>query len=172
VRDIRRIVGWNEATGLDVGHVVPCDAVVHAGPWRSDPLLAFQAGADGDLRVAAGALPDHVSLAGSVAEPDEPVSLGFQLDRHALVCPCMDVTVEEILDLIAAGETHVEVLKRLTGCGMGPCQGVPCWDQLAAVLAEATGEAPESFGHPTHRPPRAALTFGQAAGLEGLVPHP
>jgi bacterioferritin-associated ferredoxin len=172
VRDVRRIIGWNEVSGLDIGHVVPCDAVVHAGPWRGDPLLAFQAGADGDLRVAAGALPDHVWLAGSAAEPDEPVSLGAKLDRRALVCPCMDVTVDEILDLAAGGETHVEVLKRLTGCGMGPCQGVPCWDQLAAVLAGATGQTPESFGHPTYRPPRAALTFGQAAGLEGLVPHP
>ena len=170
--DVRGIAGRNGVSGLDVGHVVPCDAVVHAGPWRSDPSLAFQAGADGDLRVETRALPDTVWAVGAAARPDEPVSLGAGLDRRALVCPCMDVTVAEILDLAAKGETHVEVVKRLTGCGMGPCQGVPCWDQLAAVLAEATGREPASFGHPTYRPPRAALTFGQAAGLENLVPHP
>jgi len=170
--EVRSIVGWNDVTGLDVGHFVPCDAVVHAGPWRRDRSLGFLAGADGELRVETRPLPDSVTIIGAAAEPDEPVSLGAGLDRRALVCPCMDVTVDEILDLAHKGETHVEVVKRLTGCGMGPCQGVPCWDLLAAVLAETTGSPVESFGHPTYRPPRAALTFGQAAGLQNLVPHP
>jgi bacterioferritin-associated ferredoxin len=172
VEEVRRIEGRDEVTGLDVGRVVACDAVVHAGPWRADRSLAFQAGAEGDLRVLERALPEHVTLAGTATEPDEAISTGAALDRRALVCPCMDVTVDEILDLATRGLTHVEEVKRLTGCGMGSCQGIPCWDQLAAVLAHATGETPESFGHPTYRPPRAGVTFGQAAGLENLVPHP
>ena len=53
---------------------------------------------------------------------------------------------------------------------MGPCQGVPCWDLLAHVVAIATGRSAEEIGHPTYRPPGAALTLAQAAGLEGLVP--
>ena len=42
---------------------------------------------------------------------------------------------------------------------MGPCQGVPCWDLLAAALAAITGRAAEGFGHPSYRPPRAGLTM-------------
>ena len=81
----------------------------------------------------------------------------------------MDVTVGEIRDLVDEGVTHVEELKRLTGCGMGPCQGFPCWDLLAAALAAITGEPAASFGHPSYRPPRGALSVAQAAGLADLV---
>ncbi|HEX3065678.1 MAG TPA: hypothetical protein VHQ39_09355, partial [Dongiaceae bacterium] len=52
---------------------------------------------------------------------------------------------------------------------MGPCQGFPCWDLLAAALAEITGEPATSFGHPSFRPPRGALSIAQAAGLADLV---
>jgi hypothetical protein len=56
---------------------------------------------------------------------------------------------------------------------MGPCQGFPCWDNLAAVLERQTGLAAANFGHPTYRPPRGSLTLAQAAGLAGLVePEP
>jgi bacterioferritin-associated ferredoxin len=81
----------------------------------------------------------------------------------------MDVTVGEIRDLVDAGITHVEELKRLTGCGMGPCQGFPCWDLMAAALAEITAEPAASFGHPSYRPPRGTLSIAQAAGLADLV---
>lgn len=167
---LERIVGWSAVSGIDAGGHIVCDAVVHAGPWRSDRRLAFMAGADGELRVLAGALPNAVRVVGSAALDDEAVCHGAGLDRRALACPCMDVTVDELLDLIAAGETHVEVLKRLTGCGMGPCQGIPCWDNLAHIVAHATGRNPEEIGHPTYRPPGAGLTLAQAAGLQGLVP--
>ena len=162
------IRGRNCVTGIEVaGDVIPCDAVVHAGPWRADMSLPFQAGWGGDLRLVAGALPQGVRLDGSVSDLAEPVSFGAGAipDRRAFVCPCMDVTVDEVLTHIERGVTHVEEIKRLTGCGMGSCQGVPCWDLLAAVVAHATGQSLVAVGHPTYRPPRAAITFSQAAGL-------
>jgi sarcosine oxidase subunit alpha len=150
-----------------------CDAIIHAGPWRSDPALPFQASADGIFRLGAAALPGHIEIAGSAAEHDEPITHGPALDDHAFVCPCMDVTVAEIRDLVDADITHVEELKRLTGCGMGACQGFPCWDLMAAALAEITGEPAPSFGHPSYRAPRGTLSIAQAAGLADLVkPEP
>jgi len=148
---------------------IGCDSLVHAGPWRADPTLPFQAGADGEFRLSASRLPPHIEIVGSAAIPPEPIAHGPALDDAAMVCPCMDVTVGEIRDLVAAGHDHVEELKRLTGCGMGPCQGFPCWDLLAAALAAITGQSAESFGHPSYRPPRGALTVAQAAGLAHLV---
>ena len=167
---LERIVGWSAISGIDAGGHTPCDCLVHAGPWRGDRRLAFMAGADGDLRVLGGPLPTGVRLAGSAAEADAPVCHGTALDRRALACPCMDVTVDELLNLIAGGEHHVEVLKRLTGCGMGPCQGIPCWDNLGHIVAHATSASVEAIGHPTYRPPGAGLTLAQAAGLQDLVP--
>ena len=52
---------------------------------------------------------------------------------------------------------------------MGPCQGFPCLDKLAAVLAQRTGEETSHFNQPTYRTPRAANALAQAAGLAGLV---
>jgi bacterioferritin-associated ferredoxin len=120
-----------------------------------------------------GALPSEIEVLGDAALPAEPVVCGAALDDRALVCACMDVTVTEIRALVARGETHVEVLKRLTGCGMGPCQGAPCWDYLAATVAALTGRPAEEHGHPSYRPPRGGITLGQAAGLADLVePEP
>ena len=154
---------------LNNGKQIICDAVVHAGPWRPDPALPFQAAAAGEFRLSASALPPNVECVGGASGPTEPIAYGRRLDDRAMVCPCMDVTVAEIRRLVEAGTTHVEELKRLTGCGMGPCQGFPCWDFLAAALSAVTGRTADSFGHPSYRAPRGALTVGQAAGLAELV---
>lgn len=172
VATVASIQGRHSVTGLKAGgRTIPCDAVVHAGPWRPDKGLRFQASWGGDLRLVAGDMPDSLRIAGSASEPPEPVSFGSRHapDGDALVCPCMDVTVGEVVMQVARGVRHVEEIKRLTGCGMGPCQGVPCWDLLAAVVGWATGQPPETVGHPTYRPPRAALTFAQAAGLDDVT---
>jgi bacterioferritin-associated ferredoxin len=167
---LRRIRGRKrvERAEFETGSA-ECDAIIHAGPWRSDPSLPFQAAADGEFRLGADALPAHIGITGSAAEHSEPIVHGPALDDRAFVCPCMDVSVGEIRDLAESGVTHVEELKRLTGCGMGPCQGFPCWDLLAAALAEITGEPAASFGHPSYRAPRGALSVAQAAGLADLV---
>ena len=156
-----RILGWDSVRGIELsdGKRIVCESVIHAGPWRPDPSLPFQAGSAGELRLAPGELPAHIRLAGSAALPPEPIACA-KLDDRAFICPCMDVAVAEIRDLVGNGETHVEVLKRLTGCGMGPCQGMPCWDNLGAALEHLTGRAAASFGHPSYRAPRGGLTLG------------
>jgi NADPH-dependent 2,4-dienoyl-CoA reductase/sulfur reductase-like enzyme len=165
---VERIVGHNRVTGIVAeGWHNACDCVIHAGPWRPDPSLGFQAGAGGSLRLVPGDLPRHVAIAGETDA--EPIVTGRALDDAAFVCPCMDVTVAEARALVEAGERHVEVIKRLTGCGMGTCQGFPCWDNLAAVLTAILGETVVAPDRPTFRPPRGALTLAQAAGLADAV---
>ncbi len=166
---LRRITGRNAVTGIETDRLISCDALIHAGPWRPDPALAFMAGCDGLLQLRDSPLLSSVSLEGGARDAAEPVILGPGPRDAAFVCPCMDVTVAEILHHVRKGETDVEVLKRLTACGMGPCQGVPCWDQLAALLADELGGKPAGYGHPTYRGPRRGLTVAQAAGLDGLV---
>jgi NADPH-dependent 2,4-dienoyl-CoA reductase/sulfur reductase-like enzyme/bacterioferritin-associated ferredoxin len=168
---VRRIAGWSAVRAVVAERRIPCDCVVHAGPWRPDPALPSQARVGGALRLLSTGLPDDVNVTGAAAEGAEEVSLGAALDDAALVCPCMDVTVAEVRSHVEGGTTHVEELKRSTACGMGPCQGFPCWDQLARVVAELAGEA--VLDHPTYRPPKGALTLAQAAGIADLVrPEP
>jgi len=166
---LRRIGGASAVASIATDRSIACDALVHAGPWRSDPGLIFQAGAEGLGQLRLDRPATQVAMAGSAAAPDEPACIGQAGLPQALVCACMDVSAGELMDHMAAGESDPEVLKRLTACGMGPCQGFPCWELQAALIARETGSAPEGFGRPSHRPPRRALTVAQAAGLDGLV---
>lgn len=169
VRDLRCIYGRRNVNGIESGRRIECDAVIHAGPWHADPGLAFQIAAEGHYQLLNDALPPHVSLAGGVMQEDEPIHVPQAVSPEALVCPCMDVTAGELIDLIETGETDPEVLKRLTSCGMGPCQGYPCWESMIALLAARTGLSPGDFQRPSHRPPRRAITVAQAAALADMV---
>jgi bacterioferritin-associated ferredoxin len=169
IATLERILGRTRVAAADVGHRVPCDTVVHAGPWITDPNLAFQASADGTIRLAKGALPANVRIVGAAALPDEPVHVAPLADaREAAICPCMDVMGGEIVDLMAAGMTHVEELKRQTSCGMGPCQGFPCWELMRALMRKVS-HGKHGEDRPSARGPRRTLTVAQAAGLDGLL---
>ncbi len=172
IRDLRRVEGYRSVRAIHVNRRIACDTLVHCGPWQADPSLAFQASCEGLLQLTSGATRDRVTVA--TADPGEQAfMIGAEGLNQALVCPCMDVTAGEVLEKIAGGETDPEELKRATSCGMGPCQGVPCWSAMAALVGRQStqSDSPGSvrLGRPSFRAPRRAITVGQAAGLHGLV---
>jgi sarcosine oxidase subunit alpha len=169
--ELVRVEGRNRVTEVLLnGQRMACRTLVHAGPWRTDPALRFQACAAGTLRLEESVSTSRdVELIGAAAEADEPYMLGsLQALSHVAICPCMDVTVGEVLAAADTARCHPEELKRQTSCGMGPCQGFPCWEAMEAVLQKVQGGAGLS-GRPAHRPPRRGITVDQAAGLEGLL---
>ena len=170
VAGLERINGRTSVSAVRLRNIdIPCQTLVHAGPYMTDPSLRFQATAEGTLRLIDGALPTHVKVVGSAAFPEEKPHIGELVDlEDTAVCPCMDATVGEVLACVRAGELHVEVIKRATSCGMGPCQGFPCWELLRAVIRRETQGRVE-LDRPTHRPPRRGITVAQAAGLDGLL---
>jgi 2Fe-2S iron-sulfur cluster binding domain/BFD-like [2Fe-2S] binding domain len=169
VTDLSRIEGRRAVRAVKLnGATVRCRSLIHAGPWLADPALAFQAAQRGELRLIAGPLPERVSVVGSACLKADLTPLGsLESLVDVAVCSCMDVTVGDVLTHIRKGQTHIEVLKRSTSCGMGPCQGLPCWEHLSAVIRTATGASSED--HPTYRPPRRGITVAQAAVLDGLL---
>jgi NADPH-dependent 2,4-dienoyl-CoA reductase/sulfur reductase-like enzyme len=169
VADLTRINGRAHVTSIEIGITVACDAVVHAGPWHRDPNLIFQTRSQGLLQLVATDAAGNLHVIGAAGEADEDITVPANLSDDVLICPCMDVTAGELRMHIDAGETDPEVLKRLTSCGMGPCQGFPCWDSMIAVLASRTGRHPAEFARPSHRAPRRAITVAQAAGLHDVV---
>ena len=107
------------------------------------------------------------------------------------VCQCEEVTAREILELrpprylgvdLATGEDpgadrrnarnlrsllgdrpHPDQVKRLTRAGMGPCQGRRCREQVAALLALASGLPYGAIAPASHRAPVRPMPLRLAA---------
>jgi sarcosine oxidase subunit beta len=72
---------------------------------------------------------DTETVSATVSEPPK------QPDPRALLCLCEDVRVGDCEQAIADGFDNIELLKRRTGAGTGPCQGKLCHAELMACLA-------------------------------------
>lgn len=168
VADLRRVLGHSQVRAALFAESVACDAVVHAGPWLSEASLTFQSRAEGLLQLREQR-QSRLRASGSAAEADQPLPVALRSRHKALLCPCFDVSCHEVEALLAQGITDLEVIKRLTSCGMGPCQGQPCWDSLRALVSARSGIALAALPRPTLRPPRRALSVAQAAGLANVV---
>lgn len=59
-------------------------------------------------------------------------------DRE-IVCRCEEVTREEIVAAIQAGDTSLEAIKKHTRAGMGFCQGRTCRRLVARMLSVYAG---------------------------------
>ena len=166
---LREIPGYEAVRGARFNNsTVACRSLVHAGPWITNDNLAFQASASGTLRLTRAGLPPNVEIVGSAADANESLTLGADVDCSRIsICACMDVSAQEIMSCLDNGETHVEEIKRSTACGMGPCQGFPCWETMRSVISSATGSPVADI--PTSRPPCRGITVAQAAGLDGLL---
>ena len=71
----------------------------------------------------------------------------------ALICPCEDVTTEDVDHAIAKGYCDVESVKRYTGFGTGMCQGKQCLTAVASRLQDRGGLKPHQLLPFTPRPP-------------------
>ncbi len=168
VADLRRVVGRSRVTAALFARSVACDAVVHAGPWLADASLTFQSRAEGLLQLREQR-QSRLREVGSVMEADQLLPVAARSRHKTLLCPCFDVSDHEVEALLAQGITELEVIKRLTSCGMGPCQGQPCWDALRALVSARSGIALAGLARPTLRPPRRPLSVPQAPGLAPVV---
>ena len=168
VADLQRVRGHNQVTAAQFAERVACDAVVHAGPWLSEASLTFQSRAEGLLQLRERR-ESRLHRVGSASDADQPLPVAARSRHKALLCPCFDVSCHEVEALLDQGITDLEVIKRLTSCGMGPCQGQPCWDSLRALVSARSGIALALLPRPTLRPPRRALSVAQAAGLADVV---
>jgi bacterioferritin-associated ferredoxin len=84
---------------------------------------------------------------------------------HAFLCLCEDVRRRDAAAAIAEGYADVELLKRRTGAGTGPCQGKLCHAEMLACLAEAG----RPVALPTVRPLVRPVSLAELAAAEGGV---
>lgn len=90
----------------------------------------------------------------------------------AILCPCEDITVREVEDVIRHGYETVEDVKRYTGLATGSCQGRLCLVPCLELLARATGKKPGELGLIRFRPPVEPVPLGLlAAGAASAKPR-
>ena len=73
--------------------------------------------------------------------------------ENIIICRCNEVTQKQIEDLIDQGITDIEMIKRITHIGMGPCQGRTCIPLVAGIIARKTGQKMEDIEIPATRIP-------------------
>jgi len=89
------------------------------------------------------------------------------MSHRTYVCRCEDVTLDELSGLIDQGVHTVEEIKRVTRCGMGPCQGRTCSNITAQIIAKKTGIPITEIIVTTQRAPIKPIKLGMIAGGEG-----
>jgi glycine cleavage system aminomethyltransferase T len=100
---------------------------------------------------------DGVRAVGSVAV-DQPLP---PAPTAGVVCGCMGTTVDDLATAWDKGYTELELLKRASWAGLGPCQGGACLPHVRAFIAARTdGLPPEPF---TARPAARQITLAEAA---------
>lgn len=128
---------------LEPGGLQACDLLV-IGFSQPSYELQMQAGC---RAVLAGAPPVVLTegeafiplrVVGEAAwRPPEATRAVAMRAAEAFLCHCEDVRQRDALAAIAGGFADIELLKRRTGAGTGPCQGKLCHGEMLACLAEA-----------------------------------
>jgi len=77
-----------------------------------------------------------------------------------IVCPCTGVTVADLASVHARGFHELELVKRATLAGTGPCQGAACVPHIRAFLSARGAALQPPF---TARPVTRQLTIGEVA---------
>lgn len=62
------------------------------------------------------------------------------MDKATIICRCEEITYEEIEGVIGHGAASFDDIKRLTRCGMGPCQSKVCSSLVLQIIHEVTGK--------------------------------
>ncbi len=75
------------------------------------------------------------------------------MEDNTIICRCEDLTLADIRAMIKKGFHNPQDIKRLTRCGMGPCQGSTCRELLLKEVAAATGKSMGELEMTTFRPP-------------------
>lgn len=74
-------------------------------------------------------------------------------DEFTIICRCEEVTRGEIETAISQGARTPDDIKRITRCGMGPCQSKTCRMPVMAIIAEFTGRPFSQVASPKARFP-------------------
>ncbi len=93
--------------------------------------------------------------------------LGELAAPDTLICRCESVSKGDISQAIQDGADTLYIVKGLTRCGMGNCQGRVCGPLAAAIVAKEMGQSPEEVGQFRPRVPLFPLPLSALADEQG-----
>ncbi len=82
-------------------------------------------------------------------------------DPWVIVCRCEELYEVEIVEAVQAGARTLDEIKRLTRCGMGPCQWKTCGSAVATILANEAGISVPDVPPPRIRAPVRPLRLDE-----------
>ncbi len=83
----------------------------------------------------------------------------YAVPDETIVCRCECVTAKDIRLAVREGYSTPDEVKRMTRCGMGPCQGRMCGQALAEIMAQELGCAVETLPLVRNRQPFTPVTL-------------
>ncbi len=85
-----------------------------------------------------------------------------------IICRCEEVTEQEIRDAIRQFDLRsVDEVKRLTGAGMGLCQGRSCEPLIRRIMAQETNRGMNHVQPLSSRPPTKPIKLEALAQEKG-----
>lgn len=104
--------------------------VVGEAAGASDPRAAMAQSAAATAALLAGQRP-------TIPQPTSPASQTMpSAPDAAFVCLCEDVRFRDVRQAVQDGFNDIELVKRRTGAGTGPCQGKLCHAELLRCVSE------------------------------------
>jgi bacterioferritin-associated ferredoxin len=88
------------------------------------------------------------------------------MDGSTMICRCEEINFEEIEGAVKLGARNHDDIKRLTRCGMGPCQAKTCRSLVAEAISSLTGRPLEDIPVPRLRVPLRPIPIGVLANYE------
>lgn len=153
---------------LDPGGAQSCDMLV-LGFSQPSYELAAQAGRlatlGGDPPVVTMEGPARIeirTIGDAALAPARAARPASRPSPDAFLCLCEDVRRRDAAAAIEEGYGDIELLKRRTGAGTGPCQGKLCHAEILCVLASAG----RPVALPTMRPLTRPVLLAALAGAD------
>jgi len=88
------------------------------------------------------------------------------MDEFTIICSCEEITLGEIETAIQSGAHTFDDIKRLTRCGMGPCQAKICSSMVRKVISQSLDRPLGKVKLPRMRMPLKLTRIGVLAGKE------
>src|SRR5699024_5277612 len=86
------------------------------------------------------------------------------MDKSTIICRCEEINIDEIESAIKMGAHTFDDIKRITRCGMGPCQSKICEDLVNEIIHKQTKIPLNDIAPSRMRMPIKLTRLGALAG--------
>lgn len=86
------------------------------------------------------------------------------MDPSTIMCRCEEINIHEIETAMKMGAETFDDIKRLTRCGMGPCQSKICMNLVRKLISDYKGKPLSDILPPKSRMPLKITRMDTLAG--------